>query len=129
MFLDPPDEPSAGALRNTANGDMVAETLEFALSRSARRRGLLGRDSLAAGRGMLIAPCSSIHTWFMRFPIDVIFVRRDGLVVKVCRRVAPWRMVMGWSAYATVELPIGAIDRSAVAVGHRLELVSRSSPS
>jgi uncharacterized membrane protein (UPF0127 family) len=126
MFLESRHGTGASALRNTASGKMVAETLEFALSRSARRRGLLGRDSLAAGHGMLIAPCSSIHTWFMRFPIDVIFVRRDGLVVKTCRHVAPWRMVMGWGAYATVELPIGAIDRSAIAVGNRLELVAPS---
>ena len=126
MFLESRDRVGAGALRNTANGETVAETLEFALSRSARRRGLLGRDSLPAGHGMLIAPCSSIHTWFMRFSIDVIFVGRDGLVVKICRRVVPWRMVMGWGAYATVELPIGAVDRSAIAVGNRLELVAPS---
>jgi uncharacterized membrane protein (UPF0127 family) len=126
MFLESRHAALAGALRNSANGEIVAETVEFALSRSARRRGLLGRDSLAAGHGMLIAPCSSVHTWFMRFPIDVIFVTRDGRVVKICRGVGPWRMVMGRGAYATVELPVGAIDRSATAVGHRLELVPPS---
>jgi uncharacterized membrane protein (UPF0127 family) len=125
MFLESRVMAGVGAhaLRNTANGGMVAETLELALSRSSRRRGLLGRDSLAEGHGMLIAPCSSIHTWFMRFPIDVIFVKRDGRVVKLCRHVGPWRLAFGWGAYAAIEFPSGAIDRSAVSVGDRLELV------
>lgn len=122
MFLDRQDVPNTGALRNIANGHVVADSVEFALSRSARRRGLLGRDSLADGHGMLIAPCSSIHTWFMRFPIDVIFVTRAGRIVKLCRQVVPWRLVFGWGAYATVELPSGALDRSGVSVGDRLEL-------
>ena len=123
MFLEPRHEPGAGALCNTASDNVVAEPVEFALSRSARRRGLLGRDLLAAGHGMLIAACASIHTWFMRFPIDVIFVKLDGLAVKLCRHVEPWRLTFGWGAYATLELPSGAIDRSEVSVDDRLELM------
>lgn len=123
MFLEKGSEPGGGRIRSTASGKVIAEPVELATSRSARRRGLLGRDSLAPGHGMLIAPCSSIHTWFMRFPIDVIFVTRDGLVVKLGRHVVPWRLMSGWGAYATVELPSGTIDRCGVSVGDRLELV------
>jgi uncharacterized membrane protein (UPF0127 family) len=123
MFLEKGRASGGTRIRNTANGNVVAEPVELATSRNARRRGLLGRDSLAPGHGMLIAPCSSIHTWFMRFPIDVIFVTRDGLVVKLGRHVVPWRLMLGRGAYATVELASGGIDRSGVSVGDRLELV------
>lgn len=123
MFLEPRHEPTGGALRNTANGLVLAQPVELALSRSARRRGLLGRHSLAPGQGLLLVPCASIHTWFMRFPIDVIFATREGLVVKLCRRLEPWRLTFALRAYATVELSSGAIDRSQVSVGDRLELV------
>jgi uncharacterized membrane protein (UPF0127 family) len=106
-----------------ASGTVLAEPVELAVSRSARRRGLLGRDSLAPGHGMLLVRCSSIHTWFMRFPIDVIFVKRDGRIVKLCRDVRPWRLTFGWGAYAAIELPAGAIEANGVVVGNRLELV------
>lgn len=121
MFLESRQGPAAGAIRRVGGG-VVAEPVEFALSRRARRRGLLGRDGLAPGSGMLLAPCSSIHTWFMRFPIDVIFLARNGTVVKLCRHVTPWRLAFGFGAYATLELPSGAIDRAGVSVGERLEL-------
>lgn len=101
---------------------MIAEHTEAAFTRADRKRGLLGRDDLAPGHALLIAPCWSIHTWFMRFPIDAIFVTRNGTVVKAGRAIQPWRMVIAWGAYATVELPIGSIERSAVKVGDRLEL-------
>ena len=110
-------------LVNARNDVTIASDVNLALTRAERRKGLLGRDSLDPSAALVISPCSSIHTMFMRFPIDVIFVTRDGRVVKVCPHVTPWRLVAGWGAYATVELPIGAIDRSAVKAGDRLELV------
>jgi uncharacterized membrane protein (UPF0127 family) len=112
----------AGVLRNTANAQVVAASVELALTRAARRRGLLGRDGLEPGRAMLIAPCSSIHTWFMRFPIDVIFVTRDGRVVKTRAAMPAWRLAVAPGAYAVVELPAGAIAKSHVGIGDRLEL-------
>ena len=102
---------------------MVAGTVELAITRATRRRGLLGRDGLPSGHALLIAPCSSIHTWFMRFPIDVIFVTRDGLVLKTRAAIPAWKMAFGWAAYATVELPAGAVAQAGVAAGDRLELV------
>ena len=93
-----------GALHNASSPRIVAGTVELAVTSDTRRRGLLGRDGLAAGHALLIAPCSSIHTWFMRFPIDVIFVRRDGLVLKTRAAIPAWRMAFGWGAFAVVEL-------------------------
>jgi uncharacterized membrane protein (UPF0127 family) len=125
MFLERPRElgPGTLTLRNATNARVIATHTEAALTRGDRRRGLLGRDSLPPGHAMLIAPCTSVHTWFMRFTIDVIFVKRDGSVVKTCRAVRPWRMAMGWGAYATVELPVGSIEAADVKAGDQLELL------
>jgi len=114
---------SMGTLRNASSPRVVAGTVELAVTSAARRRGLLGRDGLAPGHALLIAPCSSIHTWFMRFPIDVIFVRRDGLVLKTRAAMPAWKMAFGWRAYAVVELPAGTMAEASVSVGDRLELI------
>jgi uncharacterized membrane protein (UPF0127 family) len=122
MFLEQPRETNITyTVRNTANGSIVAAFTEAAFSRASRNRGLLGRKSLPAGHALLIAPCTSIHTWFMRFPIDVIFVKRDGRVVKSRSAVPPWRIIIALGAYAVVELPAGAIAQSGVKVHDRLE--------
>jgi uncharacterized membrane protein (UPF0127 family) len=111
-----------GALRNTSNGHLIADAVELATTRAARRRGLLGRDRLDPGHALIIAPCSSIHTWFMRFPIDVIFVRRNGTVVKTRAAIPAWRMAFGGGAYAVVELPAGAAAQAGVKAGDLLNL-------
>jgi uncharacterized membrane protein (UPF0127 family) len=92
-------------LRNARNGALIAHTVIPAFEPAARRKGLLGRDSFAAGSAMVIAPTNAIHTFWMRFPIDVVFVRRNGTVVKVRRSVPPWRAVAALRAYAVIELP------------------------
>ena len=114
---------NVAALRNASSPRVVAGAVELAVTRATRRRGLLGRDGLAPGHALLIAPCSSIHTWFMRFPIDVIFVRRDGLVLKTRAAMPAWKMAFGWGAYAVVELPAGSIAQSGVKPGDRLNLI------
>ena len=95
-------------LQNNRTGEMLARALEGAFTRNDRNRGLLGRTSLAPGAGLVIAPCSSVHTWFMKFAIDVIFVGRDGRVRKIARAVPPWRMAIGFGSFAVVELPAHA---------------------
>ncbi len=77
--------PVAQALVNERTGSVVAETLETAFDSGTRRRGLLGRDDLAAGTALVLAPCNAVHTVRMRFPIDVVFVARDGRVTKIVR--------------------------------------------
>ena len=54
------------------------------------------------------APCTAVHTWFMRFPIDVLFVSKGGVIRKVRNAVHPWRFAIAWRAYAVIELPAGA---------------------
>jgi hypothetical protein len=91
---------------------------------AARRKGLLGRDSFAKGSAMVIAPSNAIHTFWMRFAIDVLFVRRDGTVVKVCRSIPPWRMAATLWAYAVIELPAGTLAADDASVGDVLTVVA-----
>ena len=95
----------------------VATRLITAFDSDSRRQGLLGRRDLAAGEGLVLAPCSSVHTAFMRFPIDLVFVARDGRVLKTAAAVRPWRIRLAWRAFAVVELPAGSLERSGTAPG------------
>jgi uncharacterized membrane protein (UPF0127 family) len=96
----------------------------FALQDAASGRGLLGRDTLDDGAALIIAPCSAIHTFSMRFAIDVVFVARDGRVLKTYSAVGPRRIAFSIGAFAVVELPAGAIARSQTRVGEIVRLVS-----
>jgi uncharacterized membrane protein (UPF0127 family) len=111
-------------LRHVGTGETLATHLEVAFDSRARRTGLLGRDTLPSGTGLVIAPCSSIHTFFMRFPIDVVFVTRDGRVAKVRRHVKPWRIAAALTAFAVIELPAGSLDSSPIARGDSLAIVA-----
>jgi uncharacterized membrane protein (UPF0127 family) len=123
-FLRPLLEPHEVALTlvNERTGSLVAGVLESAFHSRARRRGLLGRDHLADGHAMVLAPCNAIHTCRMRFPIDVLFVARDGRVTKIVERLGAWRAAASFAAFATIELPAGALDDRDLAVGDRLAL-------
>jgi uncharacterized membrane protein (UPF0127 family) len=89
-----------------------------------RMRGLLGRSRLSEDEGLLLRPASSIHTWFMRFPIDAVFLDRDLVVVETRSTLEPWRAARGRGARAVLELPAGACERLAIRRGDRLGLVS-----
>jgi uncharacterized membrane protein (UPF0127 family) len=114
------DEP--WSLVNEHTGDVLATATEIAVDAPSRRRGLLGRDSLPETTAFVLAPCSAIHTCFMRFPLDVVCVRADGEVVKVQRDVPPWRIVVAPSAFAVVEWRAGALAGRRVSRGDLLSL-------
>lgn len=101
---------------------VLASHIEPAFDSSSRRTGLLGRDHLAEGNALVLAPCSAVHTFFMRFPIDVVHVARDGRVLRMRESLRPWRISGAWRAYATIELAAGSLRRAAVRVGDRLTL-------
>ena len=100
----------------------MARELELASDSRTRNRGLLGRSGLAPGSAMIIAPCNAVHTFFMRFTIDVVFVDREGQVLKLCPHLRPWRIGVGLGAFAAIELAAGSIDRSGIARGDRLAI-------
>lgn len=93
-----------------------------AASPLARMRGLLARPALGAREGMLIRPCNMIHTLGMRYPIDVVFLRRDGLVLKVAPAVAPRRMRSHFGAHCVLELASGEAQRCAIVPGLTLPI-------
>ena len=120
-FLEPLlGSASTHVLRHERTGEALATHLELASDSRARTRGLLGRTGLAAGSVMIIAPCNAIHTFFMQFSIDVVFVDRQGRVLKVRHRVRPWRIGVALRAFAALEFPAGAISPSGMAPGDRL---------
>jgi uncharacterized membrane protein (UPF0127 family) len=85
-------------------------------------RGLLGRSGLEPGSGMLIDAAPSVHMFFMRFPIDVVFLDRDRKVVGVRHRLRPWRVAGARRAVAALELPAGAASAAGVDEGDVLVL-------
>ena len=109
-------------LVNARTGATIAETVEVADTRATRNRGLLGRDRLEPGSALVISPCLAVHTAFMRFAIDVVFVDRDGRVVRIVRDLTPWRMAAAWRAQRVIELPAGELHAHDVRVGDRLYL-------
>jgi uncharacterized membrane protein (UPF0127 family) len=126
-FLNPLLAKNAPALllTNERTGQIVASALIPAFDSASRRRGLLKHDALPEGSAILIAPTNAIHTFFMRFAIDVAFVSRDGRVVKTRVALPPWRIAAAWHAFAVVELPLGALNRAGVRSGDVLRLESR----
>ena len=108
-------------ITNSDRGTVVGEAIEVAASAAQRAKGLLGRDCLADGQGLLFKSCSSLHTFFMQFPIDVIFTDRKGKVLKSAREVKPFKVVMApFRSYYALELPVGTIDGSSTRVGDRV---------
>jgi uncharacterized membrane protein (UPF0127 family) len=112
--------PRAVVLRRVGDGAIVCERCVVADTMFRRMRGLLGRRELPRGEGMLIRPAPSVHTLFMAFPIDVVFLSRDGDVLKVCEEVRPWRAVAGRRAQSTLELAAGEARRRGIEQGQRL---------
>lgn len=106
---------------NQTRGAMLANQCEVARSFLRRGLGLLGRPSLPAGSGLLIEPCSSIHMLFMRFPIDAIFVDRQGQVAALYPSLPPWRLYAGHRrARYVLELPAGVIAATQTTIGDRI---------
>jgi uncharacterized protein len=104
------------------SGRPVCERCAVADRTLSRMKGLLGRSSLAPGEGLLIRPAPSVHTFFMRFAIDVVFLSRRGDVMKVAPEVKPWRARSCRRAYAVLELAAGEAERRGLAAGDRLAL-------
>lgn len=103
---------------NATRGAALAERCGEARSFFARGRGLMGHQGLGPGEGLLIDPCSSVHSFFMRFPIDVVFVDRAHRVVGLTEAMVPNRPFAGaWGARYVVELPAGTVAATGTRVG------------
>ena len=111
------------------DGTVVCEHCLLAETMFARLRGLLGRSGLSSGEGMLLRPAASIHTAFMRFPIDAVFLDRENRVVKVAAELAPWRAAACRGSRTVLELPAGEAARQGLRPGVSLTQVWRSEPA
>lgn len=107
---------------NATRGAVLADKVERADDAASRSKGLLGRDGLGPGEALWIVPCPMIHTFFMRFAIDVLFLDRALTVRRVIEDMKPWRL-SPWvfTARSVLELPGGSL-RGSVRVGDRLEM-------
>lgn len=108
---------------NLTRGTALAERCHVASSLADRTRGLLGRSSLDPGEGLWIEHAPSIHMFFMRFPIDAVFVDGEGRVVRVVEHLRPWRIV-AWARGARdcMELPAGSVRPTGTSIGDQLRL-------
>jgi uncharacterized membrane protein (UPF0127 family) len=107
-------------LVDASSGHVLVPGLEVAVDSATRKKGLLGRDGLAPGAALLIAPTNAVHTFFMRFPIDIVFAARDGTILKVRRTVPAWRMAAAWRGYAVIELMAAGAEFCHLTVGRRV---------
>ena len=114
---------------NSTRGTVLATRLEVAETAQQRSKGLLGRVGLAPGEGLWIVPCESVHTFFMRFPIDLVYLDRKNMIKKVRNEVGAWRMSACLSAHSVLELPAGTIRETQTQSGDTLEFTSVSLPT
>lgn len=121
-----PQRPAADRLKvtNATRGTVLATRLEVADTGAKRNKGLLGRKGLEEGGGLWIVPCESVHTFFMQFPIDLVYLDRRLRVRKVRHSVGAWRLSACLSAHSILELPAGAARAALTEVGDMLEFAA-----
>jgi uncharacterized membrane protein (UPF0127 family) len=117
-------ETRAFTLVRDDDGSVVCDSCRLAATFWARLRGLLGRGGLASGEGLLIRRTGSVHTFFMRFAIDAVFLDRSGAVVKLVSNLRPWRVALARGARDVLELGAGEAERRGIRRGDRLEPAS-----
>jgi uncharacterized membrane protein (UPF0127 family) len=103
-----------------ANGGVVVAKVMRTVTALERARGLLGRR-LDPDAGMLLEPCASVHTFGMRFPLDLVYLDRNWMVVKLVTQVVPWRLSFCLQARFTLELCAGHVDQVGLKCGMRLQ--------
>jgi uncharacterized protein len=110
---------------NLDTGAMVADNVAVADTRATRAVGLLSRSGLNPGEALWIVPSRGVHTWWMRFTIDVLALNESGVVVDRVPGLKPWRIRLPRRGTAGVlELPEGAIAATGTEIGHRIQLIT-----
>ena len=110
------------SLVNLTRGCILANRVRKTRRFWERAKGLMGRSSLEEGEGLLIEPCTWIHTFGMAFPIDVLYLDGEGAVAYACYSLRPNRLgPFVRRAHSVLELPAGTIIRSGTKIGDRLE--------
>jgi len=108
-------------VRNTTRGTLVAEAADIANTSATRRTGLLNHEGLKPGEGLWIVPCEAVHTFKMKFEIDVLYLSKSKRVVKIRHSMPKWRMSMCLWAHSVLELPAGMANATSTQPGDQLE--------
>ena len=108
-------------IANLTRQTVLADRVDVADSAANRNKGLLGRNGLEPGEGLWIVPCSAVHTFGMRFTIDLVYIGRDKRVKKVRSSVPPWHMSACITAHSVVELASGIVRATQTKAGDMLE--------
>jgi uncharacterized membrane protein (UPF0127 family) len=107
--------------KNLNTGTVVADAVAVADTRATRAVGLLNRSGFEPGEGLWIVPSRGVHTCWMRFPIDIVALDHEGVVIDHVPNLKPWRIRLPRRGTAGVlELPVGTLMRSGTALGHRI---------
>jgi uncharacterized membrane protein (UPF0127 family) len=109
-------------VRNKTRNSILGEAVDVADTSQKRRVGLLKHERLEPGEGLWIVPCESVHTFFMKFAIDLVYLDRKHRVRKVRNAVPPWRMSACLPAHSILELPAGTAQRTGTVRGDELEI-------
>ncbi len=108
-------------VKNVTRGVLLASSAVAAKDSRSRRTGLLKHDHLAAGEGLWIVPCEAVHTFGMKFAIDVLFLSRSKKVLKIRKQMGLRRISMCLRAHSVLELPAGVLEATGTAPGDQLE--------
>ncbi|MDA1313540.1 MAG: DUF192 domain-containing protein [Acidobacteria bacterium] len=114
-------------LINCSKQTVLGEAIELAQTSGERNKGLLGRRGLEPGGGLWIIPTEAIHTFWMKFAIDLVFLDRKRRVTKVVPRLKPFRLAGSWRAHSVVELPAGVAELTGTVAGDQIE--KRATPA
>jgi len=108
---------------NSTRKTNLSEKAEMANTPLARMKGLLGRDALLENEALIIKPCNSVHTFFMRFAIDAVFLSKDNIVVGLLQNLKPYRLSpIYFNAFLVIELPPGVIKASSTQINDKIDL-------
>ena len=109
-------------LYNSTQNNLIADDVKIADNFISRTVGLISKKEILEPEGLLIKPCCSIHTFFMRFDIDVLFVNRKNEVIALCENVKPWRILpIHPTSQYVVELSAGVISSKQILKGNILK--------
>jgi uncharacterized membrane protein (UPF0127 family) len=107
-------------VRNHTRNTLLGDAVELADTSETRRVGLLKHARLEPGSGLWIVPCESVHTFFMKFPIDLVYLDKQRKVRKVRHAVPAWRLSACLTAHSILELPAGTAEKSGTLPGDEL---------
>ena len=117
----PPTQDLRLRVLNLTRSTVLATCMEVADSGPKRSKGLLGREGLRSGEGLWIIPCEAVHTFWMRFPIDLVYLDSKKRIQRLVSDVPPWRLSACIWAHSVLELPAGTIRMTQTQPGDELD--------